>query len=62
MGNMDNIALDKIRTLLDKNDKISIAIGKNPGIDEMAASLALYLSLKLSGKSVSIACPTEPIV
>jgi hypothetical protein len=62
MGNMDNIALDKIRTLLDKNEKISIAVGKNPGIDEMAASLALYLSLKLSGKSVLIACPTEPIV
>ena len=59
---MDNIALDKIRALLDKNEKISIAVGKNPGIDEMAASLALYLSLSASGKSVSIACPTEPIV
>jgi len=62
MGNMDNIALDKIRTLLSKNDKISIAIGKNPGIDEMAASLALYLSLTQSGKAVSIACPTQPLV
>ena len=60
--NMDNISLDKIRALLDKNDKISIAVGKNPGIDEMAASLALYLSLKQSGKIVSIACPTQPLV
>ncbi|OGH29533.1 MAG: hypothetical protein A3B41_00975 [Candidatus Levybacteria bacterium RIFCSPLOWO2_01_FULL_37_26] len=59
---MDNLNVDKIRTLLDKNDKISIAVGKNPGIDEMAASLALYLSLSNSGKTVSIACPTEPIV
>ena len=59
---MDNIALDKIRTLLDKNEKISIAVGKNPGIDEMAASLALYLTLTQSGKTVSIACPTEPLV
>ena len=62
MGNMDNIALDKIRTLLDKNEKISIAVGKNPGIDEMAGALALYLTLTQSGKTVSIACPTEPIV
>lgn len=59
---MDNIALDKIRALLSKNDKISITIGKNPGIDEMAAALALYLSLTNSGKTVSIACPTQPIV
>jgi nanoRNase/pAp phosphatase (c-di-AMP/oligoRNAs hydrolase) len=62
MVNMDSQALEKIKELLSKNDKISIAIGKNPGIDEMAAALALYLSLIQSGKSVSIACPTEPIV
>jgi len=61
-SNMDSFNLEKIRELLDKNDKIGIAVGKNPGIDEMAAALALYLSLTQSGKSVSIACPTQPLV
>ena len=59
---MDSFSLEKIKDLLDKNDKIGIAVGKNPGIDEMAAALGLYLSLIQSGKSVSVACPTEPLV
>lgn len=59
---MDNFNLKSIKDLLDKNDKIGIAIGKNPGIDEMAAALGLYLSLTQSDKSVSVACPTQPLV
>ncbi len=59
---MDSFSLEKIQELLGKNDKIGIAVGNNPGIDEMAAALALYLSLTQSGKSVSIACPTQPLV
>lgn len=62
MGDMDSFSLEKIQELLDKNEKIGIAVGKNPRIDEMAAALALYLSLTQLGKSVSIACPTQPLV
>ena len=54
--------LQKIKELLEKNDKIGIAVSKNPGIDEMGAALSLYLSLRESGKKVTIVCPTEPIV
>lgn len=62
MHKMDNLTLQKIKDLLDKNSAIDIAVGKNPRIDEMGGALALYLSLQNAGKSVSIACPTEPIV
>ena len=59
---MDNLTIQKIKDLIDKNDKIGIAVGKNPGVDEMGGALALYLSLTQSGKSSVVACPTEPIV
>jgi len=59
---MDNVILEKIKDLLAKNENIGIAVGKNPGIDEMAAGLSLYLSLSQVSKSVTIVCPTEPIV
>lgn len=59
---MDNLTIQKIKDLLDKNNTIGITVGKNPGVDEMGSALALYLSLQKLGKSVSIACPTEPIV
>lgn len=59
---MDSLMLEKIKELLGKNDNIGIAVGKNPGVDEMGASLSLYLALTGVGKKVSIACPTEPIV
>lgn len=54
--------LQKVKDLLDRNNKIGIAVSKNPGIDDMAAALALYLSLKQSGKKVTIASPTQPLV
>lgn len=59
---MDNQAVQKIRELIAKNENIGIAVGKDPGIDKMGAGLALYLSLGNLGKSVNIACPTEPTV
>lgn len=59
---MDTFTLQKIKELLEKNNTIGIAVGKNPGVDEMGGALALYLSLQNFGKSVSVACPTEPIV
>lgn len=59
---MDNSTIQKIRDILSKNDNIAIAVGKNPSIDEMAASLSLYLILKEANKKVVIGSPTQPIV
>lgn len=54
--------LEKIKNLLAQNENIGIAVGRNPGIDEMAGALSLYLALSGSGKKVTVICPTEPIV
>lgn len=59
---MDNIMLERIKDLLAKNESIGIAVGKDPGIDEMAGALSLYLALSEVGKKVTVVCPTEPIV
>lgn len=59
---MDNVMLEKVKDLLAKNQNIGIAVGKNPGIDEMAAALALRLALSGENKEVTVVCPTEPIV
>lgn len=59
---MDNISLQKIKELLEKESNISIVVGKNPNVDDMAAALGLYLTLQTLGKNVSVACPTDPIV
>ncbi|SRR5258708_2388620 len=59
---MDNTLVQDIKDLINKNDAIGIAVGKNPTVDEMAASLSLYLSLQSINKKVVIASPTEPIV
>ena len=59
---MDNVILQKIKDLLAKNESIGIAVGKNPGIDEMAAALSLYLALSGENREISVICPTEPIV
>lgn len=54
--------LEKIKDLLAKNENIGIAVGRNPGIDQMAAALSLYLALSDTSKKINIVCPTEPIV
>lgn len=59
---MDTNQLQKIKDIIAKSDKIGIAVGKNPTIDEMGAALSLYLALQAMNKSVSIASPTDPIV
>jgi len=53
---------EQVNNFINKVNKIGIAMGKNPGIDELAGALALYLSLEKEGKNVSIACPSEPLV
>lgn len=52
----------KIRDLLAKNQSVAIAVGKHHTMDDMGAALALYLALTESGKQVSIASPTDPLV
>lgn len=59
---MDQQTFQTIKDLIEKNNQIGIAVGKNPNLDEMGAALALYLALKNEGKKVSIASPTQPIV
>jgi hypothetical protein len=62
LKSMDNVMQEKIKDLLSSNDNIGIAVGKNPGVDEMAASLSLYLALIQAGKKSTVVCPTDPIV
>lgn len=59
---MDNRVYSQIKDILDTNDKINIAVGKNPSFDDMAAALSLYLSLTDMGKTVAVASPKEPLV
>src|SRR5688572_26643501 len=59
---MDNQALQKIRELIEKNDKIGIAVGKNPTVDAMAAALTLYLGFSEYGKRPSVVSATQPLV
>src|SRR3989344_5531910 len=59
---MNSTNVQKIRDAISQNEQIGIAVGKNPNLDQMAASLALYLSFTASGKKVNIVCPTQPIV
>lgn len=59
---MDTTSTQRLKDIIGSNDKIAIAVGKNPTLDEMAGALALQLSLSSFGKSVTISCPTQPIV
>lgn len=59
---MDNSVIKQITDSLDKSSSIGIIAPKNPTLDEMAASLGLYLLLKNANKNVSIASPNEPLV
>lgn len=59
---MDNSVATQLQDLISKNNTIGIAVGKNPGVDEMASALSLFLVLKSQGKNVSVACPTEALV
>lgn len=59
---MDNQALQKIRETISSSQQVSIAVSKNPSIDQMASALGLALTLEAQGKKVSVISPTEPIV
>ena len=59
---MDNATFQRIKDLILNHQEIGVVVRPNPSLDDMAAGLGMYLSLKLMGKNASIACPTDPIV
>ena len=59
---MDSQYTQQFQDVLSRGQKLAVAVGKNPTVDEMGAALALYLSLQSMGKSVSVLSATEPIV
>jgi hypothetical protein len=59
---MDTNNLQRLRETLAKNNNFAIVTGEKPSIDEMAATLSLFLMLKQAEKKVIVACPSEPIV
>lgn len=59
---MDNLTFSKIKEAIEKYNSITIATKKDPSVDEMGAALSLYLSLKSTGKNLSIATPSNPLV
>lgn len=54
--------LTKLKALVSSAQSILLALPQNPSQDVVAAALALYLSLKQSGKSTSVVASTLPIV
>ncbi len=59
---MDNATFQRIKDLVLKHQEIGVIVGQNPSLDEMAAGLGMFLSLKLMGKQVAIASPSAPTV
>lgn len=62
MNSMNSTNVQRIKDVIAQNEQVSIAVGKNPNLDQMAGALSLYLSLTSFGKKVNIVCPTQPIV
>jgi nanoRNase/pAp phosphatase (c-di-AMP/oligoRNAs hydrolase) len=57
-----NEQLQDLKNRLGSAQTILITIPETPSQDVVAASLALYLSLKTSGKAVSVVASTAPVV
>lgn len=48
----------EVQSKVDQSQKTLVVLAANPSLDQVAAGLALFLSLKGLGKTVSIICPT----
>ena len=59
---MDNIVLGQIKDFIGKNNRIGIAVGKNPAVDEMGELQPFIFLFSSSGKDITIVCPTEALV
>lgn len=55
---MEQNLLKDIQLLFTSGKNILVLTRKNPGVDSIAAALALFKSFSQSGKITSIACPT----
>lgn len=59
---MDQESLNQLQSFLNSAQNILILTHKDPTIDSLGASLALYLALEKLGKRVEVACPWQPTV
>lgn len=59
---MDNTTFQRIKDLIMQHQTIGVVVKPNPSLDEMAAGLGMFLTLKQMGKQAAIACPTDPVV
>lgn len=57
-----NDQLQELKTKLGTAQTVLLTIPENPSQDIVAATLAFYLSLKESGKAVSVVASTAPVV
>ncbi len=57
-----NDQLQELKAKLGTAQSVLLTIPQNPSQDVVAASLALYLSIKQSGKSVSVVSSSSPVV
>jgi len=57
-----NYSLDELRERVNKAQKISIVLSQKPNFDQVAAALALGLSLEELGKTISFVCPSPMTV
>jgi len=62
MINITSDQINQLRTLIDGAKEGIIVVTKNPSLDAMASSLALYLSLTSKGKNLQIISPTTTTV
>ena len=54
--------IQRLREIFDRESSFAIVVGHDYTIDEMGASLALYLTLSSLGKDVSVISTKQPIV
>jgi hypothetical protein len=59
---MDNAIIQRLKDALSKSNAIGVVVGYNPSVDQMAAALSLYLSLRQANKQVTVASPEVPLV
>lgn len=54
--------IQRLREIFDRESSFAIVVGQDYTIDEMGASLALYLTLSSLGKDVSVISSKQPLV
>lgn len=59
---MDNNLVQQVKDAISRSNSIGVVVGQNPTLDDMAATLSLYLLLNQIGKKVVVASPTTPLV